>query len=174
MASLAGTGSKGQSKGKAPETGLEGIQKSVLRQQIRQNRKVFRVQQPVRREIGRQTREALRTGGVGAQIPIIQRAVEQSSLAGSQAMRDAESGLAASGLTGTPFGQRILAQLSGQTRFATSQLPTQFAQSLISAAGGGTPFQPSFSTGGGGTGPGGAKDTSGFGTILGALIQKKL
>jgi hypothetical protein len=176
MASVTGTGSKGQSKGKAADpTALPGITKEVLREQLRQNRAIFRTQQPIRRVLSQQTLEALRTGGVGARLPIAQRAVEQARIGNAESLRSAQANIARSGLAGTPFAQRMLAQLTQQGRFQESQIPTAFAQQLIGAAGGGSQQLPSFGSlpsGAGGGGAGG-KDASGVGTLLSnALVNK--
>jgi hypothetical protein len=153
---------------------MPGITKAILQEQLRQSRGIWRTQQPVRKELGAQTLEALTTGGVGARIPMIQRAVESANLAGSNAMRGLEQGLAQRGLAGTPFGQAQLAQLGQQQQFAASQIPTQYAQSLISAAGGGA--QPQFGSlpgAAGSGGGGGGFDLSGLGTMLGNLFGKR-
>lgn len=106
---------------------------------------------PGRRELFGQIFEALRTGGIGARLPIIQRAVESSMGATSQALRETEDRLRGVGLEGTPFGQRILSDVTREGEFATSQIPTNIAQELINLA-------PSFITGAGqtATGAGGA------------------
>jgi hypothetical protein len=89
---------------------------------------------PVRQEIFRQVTEALKTGGVGAQIPLITRAVESSRAATSRTLAETEASLGRSRLAGTPFGQRILAEtrLGGET--ATAQIPTALAQQFTSVA----------------------------------------
>lgn len=82
-------------------------------------------------ELVRQLSEALRTGGVGAQIPIIGQAVSAANQATSSALRDTQGSLASSGLARTPYGQRILAdtRLSGAQQAA--RIPTDIAQSFI-------------------------------------------
>src|SRR5438876_4705928 len=65
---------------------------------------------PVRKELLGQTLEALKTGGVGARIPIIQRAVEASKQATSSALKETTASGGAAGLAGTPFLQSILAK----------------------------------------------------------------
>ena len=74
----------------------------------------------LRQTLQSQMLEALMTGGIGARIPIIQRAEEEQRRAVSQAMREAEAGLAQKGLSGTPFGEQILAEmgLTGQMNIA--------------------------------------------------------
>lgn len=89
---------------------------------------------PVRQEIFRQVTEALKTGGVGAQIPLITRSVEASRAATSRTLAETEASLGRSRLSGTPFGQRILAEtrLGGET--AAAQIPTALAQQFTSVA----------------------------------------
>jgi hypothetical protein len=96
-----------------------------------QGRRLFRGIFPLFKELTGQQLEALRTGGVGAQIPVIQRAVEQTRLATARGLTDVEQGLAAQGLAGTPFAARMQAQLAQQGRLAASQIPTNIAQQFI-------------------------------------------
>lgn len=176
MASLAGSGSKAEGKGKVQDpTRLPEITVEAMREQLRQNRAIFRTQQPIRRVLSQQTLEALRTGGVGARLPIAQRAVENTRIATGQSLRSAEGGLSRAGLAGTPFAQRMLAQLSQQGRFAQSQIPTAFAQQLIGSAGGGSQQLPSFGSMPSGAGPSssGSKDLGGLGSLLGNYVQNK-
>lgn len=83
-----------------------------------------------RREILSQLTEALRTGGVGAKIPSIQRAVESSNQQNSQALGQTAEQLAAKNIGGTA-GARIMAgqRLAGAQQ--TSQIPTTMAQQVI-------------------------------------------
>jgi hypothetical protein len=94
---------------------------------------ILRQTGPVRKELLGQTLEALKTGGVGARIPIIQRAVEQSKQATGQALKGTSDSAAAGGVTG-PYLQSILAatRMSGEQQ--TSQIPTQIASDLIGRA----------------------------------------
>ena len=89
---------------------------------------------PVQTQLFQQIGEALRTGGVGAQIPIIQQAVSQSRSALGTSLQQSSDELARTGLLGTPFGQR---QLAGQRQAGEQQIagiPTQGAQQLIGQA----------------------------------------
>ena len=81
-----------------------------------------------------QISEALKTGGVGAQIPIIQNAVSGANQATSQALKGTTESLARSGLGATPFGQRQLAETRLAGAQAAGAIPTQFAQQYIQAA----------------------------------------
>ena len=98
---------------------------------------------PVRRELGRQYMEALQTGGVGAQIPLINAAQQQSRQATSQALQNTTANLGRAGLARTPFGQQTLAgvNLSGQqaTGMLPSQITSQFLQGAPAFAFGGFP-----------------------------------
>ena len=89
---------------------------------------------PVQTQLFSQISEALRTGGVGAQIPIIQQAVSQSQAALGTSLQQSGDELARSGLAGTPFAARAL----GEQRRAGAQqiagIPTQGAQQLIGQA----------------------------------------
>lgn len=97
-------------------------------------KRLFQESQGVRKESLSQVEEALKTGGVGARIPIIQRAVEAANASSSQAQTGTEESLARVGLTGTPYGQRILAGQKQQGAFAASQIPTDYVQQLIQQA----------------------------------------
>lgn len=88
--------------------------------------------QGLRGEYLGQALEALRTGGSGAQIPSIQRAVEQSNMATGQALTQMQGALGTSGLRGTPQGQSLLAQVLQQGLQQTSQIPSQIAGQLAS------------------------------------------
>ena len=78
----------------------------------------------------RQLAEALSTGGIGARIPIIQRAVESSKMAGAEALKGTESTLAKYGVGG-PFAAKQMANVGTQTRLATSRVPTDMTQQFI-------------------------------------------
>jgi hypothetical protein len=90
--------------------------------------------QQLNNQILQQLNEALRTGGVGAQIPIIQQAVSGANQATSQALRGTESSLASSGLSRTPYGQRILAETRLGGAQAAGRIPTDIAQGFIGQA----------------------------------------
>lgn len=178
MASVTGTGSKAQGKGKAPDpTALPGVTRDTMKEQLRQNKAIFRTQQPIRRVLSQQTLEALRTGGVGARTPIVQRSVENARLSNSMSLRSTQASLGRSNLAGTPFGQRMLAQQMQQGRYAESQIPIAYAQQLIGAAGGGSQQMPNFGggmpSGAGGGGGGGGFDVSGLGSLIGNYFGGK-
>ena len=85
-------------------------------------------------ELFGQIGEALRTGGVGAQIPIIQQALSQARTSLGQGQEQTSNELARVGLTGTPFGQRALAEQRATGEQQIAGIPTQFAQQLAGQA----------------------------------------
>lgn len=93
--------------------------------------KLFREAFPLYKEASGQAMEALRTGGIGAAIPSIQRAVESSRMQTDAAVRGAEDHLAPGGLSGTPFGARILEGIRAGGDINTSRIPTEIAESRI-------------------------------------------
>lgn len=95
---------------------------------------LYKQSNPVRMEVFSQLLEGLRTGGVGAQIPIVQSAVEQSRSATSRAMRDTEASLARSGLAGTPFGEQVLAAARTEGEAATGAIPSSLVREFLSQA----------------------------------------
>lgn len=90
--------------------------------------------QGLNNELVSQLSEALRTGGIGAQIPIIGQAVGNAKEATSQAMQGTTDELSRSGLARSPYGQRILAQTGMQGAQDVAKLPTDIAQNFINQA----------------------------------------
>lgn len=108
---------------------------SASKDAIKMNKEMFRESTPVRQELLGQTLEALTTGGVGAQIPIIQRAVESSKAALGQGLRSTTENIAQMpGLGGTPFAESMLAQqrVGGEQQIAG--IPSQIAQQFAGQA----------------------------------------
>lgn len=132
-----------------------------------QSRGLFKTQQPIRRELSAQILEALKTGGVGAQIPIVQRAVEGTKQATSGALRGTEEALAGGNLMNTPFGQQILAQQRQAGAQAASNIPTDIARAFIGGA-------PEFigTAGGQAAGLSGGLASSALGAYGGAAQQR--
>lgn len=90
---------------------------------------------PVRGEFLSQLASALQTGAApNSTIPSVQRAVEASQQATSNTLRGLNEGLARQGLAGTALGARTLAQTELQGRQATSQVPLDIIQALLSSA----------------------------------------
>lgn len=83
---------------------------------------------PVREETFRQVFEALRTGGIGARLPIAQRAVESSRSASSASLRELDEGFAQAGGRNNEFYQRIRALTSLAGRQETEGIPTAIAR----------------------------------------------
>jgi hypothetical protein len=88
----------------------------------------------ITRVLGDQILSALQTGGVGAQIPIINRAQEGSRQATSNALRGVDDSLGKFNLAGTPYGEALRANttLAGET--ATNRIPTDTASQFITGA----------------------------------------
>lgn len=97
--------------------------------------RIIRETNPVRREILGQQLEALQTGGVNAQIPVIQRAVDASNRAASQAMEATRAEIArAPGIAGTPFATRTLGDVALEGRARSAAIPTAIATGIIGNA----------------------------------------
>jgi hypothetical protein len=87
---------------------------------------------PLRRNLTDQLLEALKTGGAGAQLPIVNKAVESSNRATSNTLRNLDEQLAQFGLTGTPFGVEARTQAEQQGRYQTSQIEPNFVMQMLS------------------------------------------
>lgn len=94
-------------------------------------RALFNETSPLRQEYTKQALEGLRTGGIGAQIPLIARAVEASKAQTSQDLLTTQENLNKSRLSSTPFGQAILAGTRIAGNQATARIPTDYAQGFI-------------------------------------------
>lgn len=123
MSTLFGAGS-GKSRG---TTGLSGNALDLVERRVAP----VGANRDLTSEFMRQLSEALRTGGIGAQIPIIQQAVSGANQATSQALRGTEASLASSGLAGTPYGQRTLAETRMSGAQQAARIPTDYAQQFI-------------------------------------------
>ena len=97
------------------------------------SKEIWATIQPAMTEAAGQTVEGLKTGGIGAAIPLITRALEQSKMASSRSMGATESRLAQTGLSGTPFGENILAGTRMQGDLATSQVAPGINMQLLQA-----------------------------------------
>lgn len=91
---------------------------------------LFTESDPTRRALLGQTTEALRTGGIAAQIPMIQRMVEGTKAQSASALAGTDESLRSAGLKGTPYGQQILAKTREQGAFATGQAESEFTRWL--------------------------------------------
>lgn len=87
---------------------------------------------PLRQAAQQQGEEILRTGAVPqTQVPLVQRALEQVLSANSQARKQLDEQLAATGMTRTPFGARAVGEQAQQGSLAASLVPMQIAQALL-------------------------------------------
>lgn len=95
---------------------------------------LFKQTKPVRTEVLNQTEEALKTGGVNARIPIIQRAVEATRAGAGQTTQATEESLAKAGIAGTPFAERILADIRQKGALDTSTVQSNIINQIIGNA----------------------------------------
>lgn len=93
----------------------------------------FNQSKGARKELYNQLTEALKTGGVGARIPIIQRAVEDVKAGTAQALAGQQQDYARAGLSGSPIAIQGLAQQRMAGSQAAARVPTDYAQQLINA-----------------------------------------
>ena len=92
----------------------------------------FKETTPLRKDLTNQFLEALVTGGAGARLPIVNKAVESSRRATSNTLRGLDEQLAQSGLAGTPFGVQARTQTEQEGRFATSQIEPNMVLQMLS------------------------------------------
>lgn len=86
----------------------------------------------LRRNVQQQGLEALLTGNAPtSQIPLVQRALEQVLMAGSQARQQTTEQLASNGVANTPFASQILSNLNLQNATNAALVPSQVAQSIL-------------------------------------------
>jgi hypothetical protein len=88
---------------------------------------------PVRQEYLNQMLEGLKTGGIQAQMPIIQQAVDQSKGATSQALRQLDTNMGQAGIAGTPYGQQTRAMAAMQGAQGTAAIPTNIVRDFMGA-----------------------------------------
>lgn len=102
---------------------------------IKMNKQLFQESTPVRKELLGQTLEALTTGGVGARIPLIQRAVEANKAGLAQGLRASSENISSiPGLAGTPFAESIMAQQRVGGEQALAGIPTEIAGQIAGGA----------------------------------------
>jgi hypothetical protein len=87
---------------------------------------------PAAKTYGQQETEALKTGGVNAQIPVINRAVDASRGAESTSNQQTQQALARAGLANTSFGAQILGNQEQAGAENTASVPTNIASQFIS------------------------------------------
>lgn len=93
----------------------------------------FNQSKGARKALYEQLTEALKTGGVGARIPIIQRAVEDVKAGTAQAIAGSQKQYARAGLAGSPIAIQNIAQQRMAGSQAAARVPTDYAQQLIAA-----------------------------------------
>ena len=110
--------------GKTPST-------AAAKQLAQLSTRMFEQSNPARRNMFKQLNEALTTGGVGARIPIIQRAVGDVRAGTAASSQRASEQAARSGLGGSPFAAQQLAGIQMAGSQQESRIPTDIAQQLI-------------------------------------------
>lgn len=95
-------------------------------------KQIFSETTPLRQTMEAQGLEALKTGGTSASIPSVQRAVESSKVATSNALRQTGDSLSSAGLGGTPYGEAILANTGMQGEMAGNQAANAIGQAILS------------------------------------------
>ena len=123
-------------------------------QQATQKFALENVLKPLATELVPQIVESLRTGGVGARLPIARQGVEAARAASSRAVTGTEESLATSGLANTPFAESILGLVRQKGEQTTAAVPINIAQSFSDLA-------SSLITGGGAISIGGPGISSG-------------
>lgn len=146
--------SKGSSGKQSSSSRPTGVQKQAMIG-------TYQSTMPILQELSRQILEALKTGGVGAQIPMIQRLIEATSKSASDTTRSATTSVARSGAG--EYGRNFLEAVKGQGGFSVSQAALQAIQALLGQAGDigmmrgspvwGVPVASSSSTSSGGSNP---------------------
>lgn len=92
--------------------------------------------------VSQQMQEALSTGGIGARLPIVQRGIEATNAATSQALTSAREDFARAGMgPGDPFALETLANLELAGALESAGIPLAAAQQFIDLA-------PNFALGG--------------------------
>lgn len=89
---------------------------------------------PLLQEMFGQGLEGLRTGGIGAQAPLVQSSVSASRSATNQSLGNINETLSRSGLSGSPFGERTVAEAKSAGAKDIAGIPMQFVQQLLGIA----------------------------------------
>lgn len=95
---------------------------------------MWRTAKPVYQTYASQAEEALRTGGVNAQIPSVSRAVGAAREQQSQSTTDLRQRLAQSGLAGTSFAQALLQEDASQGGQAVANIPAEATSAFVGQA----------------------------------------
>lgn len=116
-------GKGGKVKQSDAEQGLLGAAKELISEA-----------KPLRQEVMGQTLEAMRTGGVGAQLPIVQKGMEASRAATSSALTQQAGSLGRQGLGRSSYGNALQASTLLQGELATQAIPQEVAAQFIAGA----------------------------------------
>jgi hypothetical protein len=96
--------------------------------------KMWKTAKPVYQTLASQTEQGLQTGGVNANIPLINTKMDAARQAESQSMQQARQTLGRSSLAGTPFGQELLASLEQQGGQNISNIPASTTAEFVGGA----------------------------------------
>ena len=111
--------------------------------------------------LDKQLQEALKTGGVGAQVPFVQNAVGASTQASNAAMSNAKNALSTIGAGNDPLSQGVLAGINMQGQQTAANIGPQLTEQFISMAPGVASSTANMGFGGLETGAGLARNFSG-------------
>lgn len=78
-----------------------------------------------------QLNEGLQTGGIGARIPVIQRAIEASKSSTAAGLRGLDERFASSRIAGTPFAERIRAGAATEGAARTADIGPRMTMDAI-------------------------------------------
>ena len=116
-------GKGGSVKKSSAEEGLLSIATNLINQS-----------EPLRTEVMGQTLESLRTGGVGAGLPIVQRSIEGSRAATSAALGQIGESMDRQGLGGSSYKNSLMADTALRGAQTTEAIPQQWAEKFIEGA----------------------------------------
>ena len=90
--------------------------------------------EPVTQQLLGQEGEALRTGGITNQIPIINRQVDAARQAASSSAQNTQQMLSQYGLANSAFGARIMAEQNAQANQDVANVPSNTIEGILSQA----------------------------------------
>ena len=99
---------------------------------LKQGESLFSLAEPTLGTLFQQIQQALQTGGVGAQVPVIQNAVTNMRNATNQSLNNAKTQLGAVSAGTDPVSQGQFANIAMQGNQQVADIPTQIAQQFIS------------------------------------------
>ncbi|HXU80084.1 MAG TPA: hypothetical protein VN914_01720 [Polyangia bacterium] len=120
---MASTGKGGSVKKSSAEEGLLSVASQLINESA-----------PLRKEVLGQTLESMQTGGIGAQLPIVQKGIEASRAATASTLSGLDESLARSGLgrSSAAIANRANTTLTGE--LATQAIPQDVASQFIAIA----------------------------------------